>query len=52
MKKTKRFVFDTNTLVSAFLLPQSVARQALDKARETGRLMLSKSTATSRSTSV
>lgn len=45
MKTTKRYVFDTNTLVSSFLLPGSVARQALNLARQTGHIVLSKVTA-------
>ena len=36
-----RFVFDTNVLVSALLLPSSKPRQALDLALKQGRLLLS-----------
>jgi putative PIN family toxin of toxin-antitoxin system len=36
-----RFVFDTNTVVSALLLRQSVSRQAFDEARQQGQLLLS-----------
>jgi len=32
MKKIKVFVIDTNTLISAFLLPKSTSRQTIDKA--------------------
>ena len=37
----KRFVFDTNVIVSALLTKKSVARDCLDKARELGRILLS-----------
>lgn len=36
MPNELRFVFDTNVVVSALLLKQSVARQALDKAIQQG----------------
>ena len=36
-----RFVFDTNVLVSALLLPNSKPRQALDLALKQGKLLLS-----------
>lgn len=36
-----RFVFDTNVLISALLLPTSKPRQALDQALRTGELLLS-----------
>jgi uncharacterized protein len=36
-----RFVFDTNVLVSALLLPKSKPRKALDFALEKGKLLLS-----------
>jgi len=39
-----RFVFDTNVIVSALLLKQSVARQAFDKALTRGKLVLSQGT--------
>lgn len=39
-----RFVFDTNVVVSASLLKQSVARQAFDKALEQGKLLVSQAT--------
>ncbi|GGG90120.1 PIN domain-containing protein [Parapedobacter pyrenivorans] len=45
MKRIKLFVFDTNTLISSFLLPNSVARQALNRARRMGHIVLSKATA-------
>ena len=37
----KRFVFDTNVIVSALLIKKSVARDSLDKARELGAILLS-----------
>lgn len=45
MKKINLFVLDTNTLISAFILPHSTARRAFDKARKSGFLILSKETA-------
>ena len=39
--KGKRFVFDTNVVVSALLMKKSVARDALDKGREAGDILLS-----------
>ncbi len=36
-----KFVFDTNSLVSALLLPLSISRRALDRAAENGDLMFS-----------
>ena len=42
--KNKRFVFDTNSLVSALLIPKSVSRQALKKADDNGILIFSKET--------
>jgi putative PIN family toxin of toxin-antitoxin system len=39
-----RFVFDTNTLISAALFRTSVPRQAVDKALLTGSLLVSEST--------
>lgn len=36
-----RFVFDTNVLISALLLPRSKPRRALDFALENGKLLLS-----------
>ena len=39
-----RFVFDTNVIVSALLLKQSVTRQAFDRAQEQGQLLHSLST--------
>jgi len=41
MAKKKRFVFDTNVIVSALLIKKSVARRAFDKAREAGDFLLS-----------
>lgn len=40
MPTERRFVFDTNVIVSALLLKQSIVRQAFDKAIEQGRLMV------------
>jgi putative PIN family toxin of toxin-antitoxin system len=37
----RRVVFDTNTLVSALLLPTSIPRQALDHAFDHGRVLTS-----------
>lgn len=36
-----KFVFDTNVVVSALLMKKSVARDALDKARTAGDILLS-----------
>jgi putative PIN family toxin of toxin-antitoxin system len=36
-----RFVFDTNVIVSALLMKKSTARDALDKARAAGAILLS-----------
>jgi len=36
-----RYVFDTNVIVSALLMKKSTARDALDKARRTGKILLS-----------
>ncbi|MGZ3757756.1 MAG: putative toxin-antitoxin system toxin component, PIN family [Mucilaginibacter sp.] len=44
MKKTRYFIIDTNTLISAFILPASNARKALNKARKEGRILLSQET--------
>ncbi len=44
MKIDQRFVLDTNIIISAMLLKQSVARQAFDKASEEGTLLISLST--------
>lgn len=41
-----RFIFGTNTIVSAPLFQQSVPRQAFNKARSTGELLLSPTTLT------
>jgi len=41
MKTNDLFVIDTNVLISAFILPRSVARKALDKARNEGQIALS-----------
>jgi len=42
--KTKRFIFDTNSLISALIIPSSVSRLALKNADETGQLIFSKET--------
>jgi putative PIN family toxin of toxin-antitoxin system len=39
--KTNLFVIDTNLLVSAFILPRSISRKALDKARKQGQIVIS-----------
>jgi len=39
-----RFVFDTNVLISALLLPDSKPRQALDSALKRGKVLLSLAT--------
>jgi len=44
MSSEPRFVFDTNVIVSALLLKQSIARQALDKAIQQGQLLISHAT--------
>jgi len=36
-----RFVFDTNAILSAVLLPKSKPRQAFDKAKREGTLLVS-----------
>jgi uncharacterized protein len=41
MTSSLRFVFDTNTIVSALLLPDSKPRQALDRAQVRGKLLIS-----------
>lgn len=41
MINKRRFVFDTNVVVSAFLFGQSKPRQALDKAQNIGIILLS-----------
>lgn len=40
----KRYVIDTNTFISAVLLPESVARQAMDKAVTQGNVLASEAT--------
>ena len=44
MPTDQYFVFDTNVIVSALLLKQSVSRQAFDKAFRQGKLLLSLAT--------
>ncbi len=46
MTSERRFVFDTNSIVSALLLKQSVSRQAFDHARGQGTLLVSLDTLT------
>jgi len=41
MPTERRFVFDTNVIVSALLLQRSIVRQAFDKAIEQGKLLVS-----------
>ena len=41
MTSSLRFVFDTNTIVSALLLPDSKPRQALDRAQDQGEILIS-----------
>lgn len=43
MDRNNLFVIDTNILISAFILPKSVSRKVLDKARREGTLVVSKS---------
>ncbi|MCC5624252.1 putative toxin-antitoxin system toxin component, PIN family [Nostoc sp. CHAB 5715] len=43
MTNNRRFVFDTNVLISAFLFSQSKPRQALDQAQDIGVILLSNS---------
>ncbi len=43
MTNNRRFVFDTNVLISAFLFSQSKPRQALVKATVIGVIVLSNS---------
>ncbi|MEC4817564.1 MAG: putative toxin-antitoxin system toxin component, PIN family [Scytonema sp. PMC 1069.18] len=44
MTNNRRFVFDTNVLISAFLFSQSKPRQAFDKAQEIGVIVFSDTT--------
>lgn len=44
MRKIKVFVIDTNTLISAFLLPNSTSRKAIDKALLYGTIAVSNDT--------
>lgn len=41
MANKGKFVLDTNVIISALLMKKSVARDALDKAREAGDILLS-----------
>src|ERR1700753_615465 len=45
MKNTKRFIFDTNTLISAFLLSdQTTTARAWQKAKQSGAIIVSDET--------
>lgn len=44
MPTERRFVLDTNVVISALLLNRSAARQAFDKALEQGALLISRAT--------
>ncbi len=46
MTSEPRFVFDTNSVVSALLLKQSISRRAFDRAHESGVLLVSAETLT------
>jgi uncharacterized protein len=41
MKSNLRFVFDTNSIVSGLLLPESKPRQAFDRAQDQGSILIS-----------
>jgi uncharacterized protein len=41
MTSSLRSVFDTNTIVSALLLPDSKPREALDRAQDRGKILIS-----------
>jgi len=41
MNSSLRFVFDTNAIISALLLPNSKPRQAFDRALERGKILVS-----------
>ena len=41
MANEPRFVFDTNVVISALLMRQSISRQAFDRATQTGKLLIS-----------
>ncbi|MHC5824303.1 MAG: putative toxin-antitoxin system toxin component, PIN family [Nostoc sp.] len=43
MTNNRRFIFDSNVLISAFLFSQSKPRQALDQAQDIGVIVLSNS---------
>ena len=46
MTTSDRFVLDTNTIISALLLPTSIPRQALDQAFDIGLVIVSEATVT------
>jgi len=41
MNSNRRFVFDTNTIISGLLVPDSKPRQAFDRAQEQGSILIS-----------
>ncbi|WP_246604598.1 PIN domain-containing protein [Chloracidobacterium aggregatum] len=41
MADEPRFVFDSNVVISVLLMRQSIARQAFDRATQTGKLLVS-----------
>jgi uncharacterized protein len=41
MKSNLRFVFDTNTIISGLLVPDSKPRQAFDRAQDQGNILIS-----------
>lgn len=41
MTSSLRFVFDTNTIISALLIPVSKPRQAFDRAQDRGKILIS-----------
>lgn len=45
MTKNNLFVIDTNILISAFILPHSISRKALNKARKEGYVAISQQSA-------
>jgi putative PIN family toxin of toxin-antitoxin system len=44
MKKTDRIIFDTNSLISAVLIPRSVSQKALSKAEDNSTIVFSQET--------
>jgi uncharacterized protein len=41
MKSNRRFVFDTNTIISGLLVPDSKPHQAFDRAQDQGNILIS-----------